>query len=120
MARTLANVLLEARYFIQDQVAPYRQSDEELEMYLKDAFGVMYTKRPDIFPPPTDGDGCSSAGVPEWDDLTEEFPLGNQWFRAAAYFVAASAEIKDEEHSSEGKAAFMFAQADKLMGISHG
>lgn len=115
MSRTLADVLTEARFFIQDQVDPYRQPDEELEMYLKDAFGVMYSKRPDIFPP--SDDGCSGS-VPTWSSLDEEFPLGVQWFRAMAFYVAASAEIKDDEHVSSGKADYLFAQADKLMGIS--
>ncbi len=115
MARKLSDVLLEARFFIQDTVVPYRQSDDELEMYLKDGFGVMYTQRPDIFP--SGDDGCLSA-IPEWEDLTEDFPLGMQWFRALAFYVAASAEIKDDEHVDNGRAAYLYAQADKLMGVA--
>ena len=117
MARKLSDVLVEARYYLQDTYEPYRQSDAELEMYLQDAFGHMYLLRPDIFPatdPP-----CGDP-IPTWASLDEDFPLSGQWFRAAALHVAGAAELKDDEHVSNGKAAEFFARSEHSLGIGMG
>ena len=111
---TLADILQEARHYLQDNVAPLRQTDAELELYLKGAFSELYRYRPDVFP----ANGCSVT-LPSWHHLSEEFPLGPQWSTGMAYFVAASAELKDDEHVGEDrKSTYLFGRAYRAMGIT--
>ncbi len=114
---TLSDVIHESRYYIQDQREPYRQADDELERYLKQALGELYRYRPDIFP--TNTNGACVSGVPTWCNLSETFPLAEQWSLGISYFIAASAFLKDDEHSPEGSTAnYFFTLARRAMGVA--
>jgi len=103
---TYADVITRARHYLQDVIAPLRHTDAELELYLEDGLGEMYRLRPDAFP----STGCTSS-VPTWDDLSDTFPLGTQWVGPLAHWVAGNAELKDDPHATDGKAATMIGLA---------
>ena len=111
---TLQDVITRARHYLQDVVAPLRQEDAELELYLHDAFGDLYKVRPDIFPT---GDDPCAVPIPTWTDLTDAFPLNGQWLSTCALLVAGHAMLKDDEHTDSAQSNMMFSQAYRTMGI---
>jgi hypothetical protein len=92
-----ARIILIARHFLQDAVEPYRQSDAELLKYLKDGIGEIAHYRPDALPAGQYGP-CSNSetGFDSLDpavlDLMSAF-----WRRLLSYYVAGSAQLKDDE-----------------------
>ena len=95
---TYADVLTRARYYIQDVIPPLRQTDAELKLYLEDAIGEMFRMRPDAFP----SNGCTEPDITF--DLSDTFPYATRWLAPLAYWVAGSAELKDDSHVETGKA----------------
>jgi hypothetical protein len=110
---TYADVITRARHFLQDVVSPVRNTDAELELYLADGLGEMYRLRPDIFP----SAGCDDP-VPTWVTTADTFPLDSRWILPLAYFVAGNAELKDDPHATDGKAAALLSLAQRAWGVA--
>lgn len=112
---TIADVIDEARYYIQDTREPLRQDDDELLTYFRNGLAILYRYRPDVF---VASSGGPCEGVPELCRLSDPLPVSSEYSPALAYYVAASAELKDDEHVSSGRASYMFNLAYTTMGVS--
>ena len=101
MARTIQDLITEARGYIQDSESDYyRYSDADLVTYLNDAIFEIRRLRPDVFVNSFDTDVSQFTT----SNLSSNFPLPGQFFTATAYFIAGSAGLRDDEHVLEGRA----------------
>lgn len=101
MAKTIQDILDEARVYIQDEIEPYRYSDEDLVDYLNNGISEIRRIRPDFFV------GLFYSDLPQFtiSDLGEDYPLDEQTNTAITYFVAGNAALRDDEHVNDGRAA---------------
>lgn len=129
-AKTYQNAIDEARQLLQDTETPYRFSDTILLNKLNRALQELGRIRPDAFTNRFDTDSGDII-VPEVrsvdpeedtdpDELdidedsevaltdTIDFPM--MFYTAIVYFIVASAEILDDEFTTDGRAAMMMAQ----------
>lgn len=106
MARTIQQLLDEARSYIQDtDSSNYRYTNDDLVTYLNDAIYEVRRIRPDAFY------GSYGSPVDQFttNDLDENFPLDGIFFTATAYFIAGSAALRDDEHVNEGRSSALLA-----------
>lgn len=97
MARTVQDVIAHARIPLND-VAGERYLDAEMAAYVLDAFHEARSIRPDLFV------GQFLAAVPDELQLTDPFPLPDQFFRAVSEYVTGVAEMRDDEFAVDGRA----------------
>jgi hypothetical protein len=97
MARTVQDVIVRARIPLNDN-AGTRYPDGDMQAYVLDALHQARSVRPDLFV--TD----FTATVPDELQLTDPFPLPDQFFRAVVDFVTGSAEMRDDEFAVDGRA----------------
>lgn len=102
MARTIQDILNEARDYIQDtDTEVQRYSDADLIAYLNNGITEIRRIRPDFFVNSYDN------ALPRFttSTLTEDWPLEDQTDTAIAYFVAGSAALRDDENVLDGRAS---------------
>lgn len=110
MAKTVADAVTEARAILQDNDTPYRYSDADLVAYLND--GLLETRkiRPDLFRTYW---GTGDA-FPEFtsQDITDatDFPIDDMFFTPVVYFIAGTAELRDDEFTVDARAATLLNQ----------
>ncbi|MET0657254.1 MAG: hypothetical protein ABW110_03740 [Steroidobacteraceae bacterium] len=130
MAKTYADVITEARQLLQDTETPQRYSDTILLAKLNRALQELGRLRPDAFYDRFD-DETSTIIVPEvvlvdadpdtdpdelnvLEDgqvaLTDNFEAEMQFYTPMVYFITASAEILDDEFTTDGRASMLMAQ----------
>lgn len=97
MARTVQDVITKARIPLND-TAGDRYLDIEMTGYVLDALHQARSVRPDLFV------AAFTATVPDELELTDPFPLPDQFFRAVVDFVSGSAELRDDEFAVDGRA----------------
>lgn len=115
MAKTVADVLTVARYYIQDVREPFRQTDAELQRYLEMGLAEMFRRRPDLFA--SDSVNWCDLNSPELCGLGDALPIADGYAPALAFWVAANAELKDDEHVDQGRSEFLFNMAYRSMQI---
>lgn len=105
MARTIQQVITEARGYLQDTVEEYRYSDDSLIVYLNNAILETRRIRPDAFV------NAYDAAIPQFTtaDLAADLPIDSQFYTAIAYFVAGSASLQDDEHVVDSRATGLLA-----------
>lgn len=129
MAKTYANLLTEARQILQDTRTPYRYADDLLINGLNRGIQEMARIRPDAFwdrfdfttddilvfevvttdpLPDTDPTTISSTEDAQVA-LTDTFELSMQFYSPLVYFVAGSAELTDDEYSTDGRASMLLS-----------
>lgn len=101
MARTIGDVITEARSYIQDTVEEYRFTDADMVTYLNDALVEVKRLRPDFYI----GSYDSDVTVYTTSDFGTTFPINEQAYTPCAYFVAASASMRDDEHEVDARTA---------------
>ena len=95
---TYADIVAEARVLLQDSTAPYRYSDIELLVGTNDAVKMIRKVRPDVF--------YGQFGTAITDALlTDTFPIGLEYKKAARDFTVAHAQLRDSEDVIQTKAA---------------
>lgn len=99
---TLSDLVTEAREFLQDEVTPYRFSDDRIYRIINNAFAEAYRIRPDIFI------GVNFI-IPMYTpaDSATDFPLDRRYFPAFVDFVVATIEMADDEFTVDGRASTM-------------
>ena len=95
----LSDLIGQVRELVQDEVTPYRYSDDRLYRVLNNAFAEAYRIRPDIF---VDLDFTIPFVAPA--DSTDTFPLDQQFYTAFVDFVTATTELSDDEWTVDGRA----------------
>ncbi len=114
MPKTYGDILTEARVLLQDaDEDSYRDSQEVLVAKLNRALQELARLRPEAFDLlfTTDANG-GSLNVPEVTvaGLGTNFPLDMMFYTPLVYFVTASAELKDDEFTSDGRVSAMMSQ----------
>lgn len=130
MAKTYADIISESRDLLQDSRVPYRYTAETLLAALNRAMQELGRIRPDAFWDRFDTD-TSDIIVPEVVDtdpdpdddteevdvvedgevaLTDDIDFSPQFLSALVYYVVASAEIRDDEYTDDGRASMLMAQ----------
>ena len=121
MARTIADLITEARSYIQDTDEPYRYTDTDLIIYANDAMTEIRRIRPDYYYDlAVAAGGYDGYEVPQYtstDYTSSDFPLDQQAFTATAYFIAGSAALRDDEHTVDARATALLGLFEqKLAG----
>jgi hypothetical protein len=107
MAKTVEQILTDARYILQDEVIPYRNSVRDLLTALNGGLYELKRIRPDAW--------LSNLGVgvelPQYTDdpldLAMVIPINPMFYQGLIYFVAGYAELKDDEYTVNSRAALL-------------
>lgn len=93
----VSSLIIEAREHIQDLVAPYRYSDDALVRYLNTGVQLARTDRPDYFLAELTTPLTSYA-------LNSTLAVDSQLEPLLVYFIAGSAELRDDEFAEDSRA----------------
>lgn len=120
MARTIPDVITEARKLLQDtRASSYRYSDAYLIGLLNLALQEIYRLRPDAFI------GCCTdedIAVPTYveadaADNTKTFPIDAIFFLATVYHIVGNAQLADDEFADDNRAIVLLRSfRDMLVG----
>lgn len=108
---TVQNIIDDARVILQD-TAKTRYTDAQLINGCNYALFTINRLRPDLF--------FSSIGSPQTALVAgSTFPLPPQFEPVVSNYVAARAELRDDEYSVDGRAAALLAEfKNALLGVS--
>lgn len=102
---TIADLVTEARALVNDERAPYRDTDQKFVAAVNRAMNELKRLRPDAFYELFDDD--LDVAVPEYTTSnmgTSSFPADMIFWTSVLYFVAGSIELKDDEFTADGRA----------------
>lgn len=115
MAWTISDAISRVREILQDEDAEeYRYTDESLIGVFNVAVLSLREKRPDAF--------IVGQPITEYTtaDLTAEFPVPLTFYTPITYFVAAYAELRDDEFTTGGRAILLMAKFNEdVMGVAN-
>lgn len=110
--RLIDDVISGARGILLDRDATVRYSDADLVSALNMAMDTCYTVRPDAFI------SLFSSGIPHYTaaslGTSIAFPLDDIFFSPFILFVVGWAELREEEYSSEGRAATFLSASKQI------
>lgn len=133
MAKTWQNVLDEARVILKDQLPTARYTDPILLAVLNRGLQELGRLRPDAFyeffnvddivvvevvTTDSDPDDDTDEFDPVEDGqiaLTANFNIPMMFYTALVYWVAASAELTDDEFTDDGRASMLMAQFKQMV-----
>ena len=107
MAKTVEKILSDARYILQDEVIPYRNSVNDLLTALNSGLYELKRIRPDAW--------LSNLGIgvelPQYTDdpldLAMVIPINPMFYQSLIYFVSGYAELKDDEYTVDTRASLL-------------
>lgn len=109
MARTIGELLLEARGVLQDVVqqqaaGAFRYSDADMISYFNDALLQARSKRPDAFL-----DMGLRNAVPQYTtaDTAVVFPIDMAYWSAFLFYIIGMCEIREDTFSDDSRAVTM-------------
>lgn len=108
MARLVSHLLGRVREILQDQDGT-RYPQTELLGYMGDAVIEARSIRPDLFV------GRYATPIVDVTDPAAAFPLPDQFFPAVCFYVAARAELRDDEFAVDGRAAMLLSTLGKKL-----
>lgn len=120
MAKTIADVVTEARQMLQDAREPFRHTQVYLVSLMNTAFLEVYRERPDAYM------GCcgDDIEVPSYTegDLTANpvppFPIDERlFFQAVVYHIVANAQLQDDEFAVDGRAVTLIQTFRTMLGM---
>ena len=115
MARTIQSLVDEVRRLTQDQVTPYRYSDDSIAALTTDFFGELQRQRPDAFVPYT-VDSTTPEVVPA--NFSDPWPVSEQFFKSGVLYVFGYLELADDEHANTQRAEAALTRSSAiLMGV---
>ena len=105
---TAAKIVARARVLLQDTISPYRYTDADLVASLSEAMLEVRRLRPDLF---------LSISVPEFTAVdSTALAIDEQYRVAVLHYVVGDAQLRDEEDTSDARAAaFMQSFRAKLL-----
>lgn len=105
MARTVGSCIQNARVILQDLQQPFRVSDDEMYSIFSNAVTEARRLRPDLF--------FASLRSPLLEytsaNATDAFPVDEQYYRAFVDYIVSEAETRNEEYTTDARAAAMLA-----------
>ncbi len=95
----ISDLIIQVRELLQDNVVPYRYSDDRLYRTLNSAFTEAYRIRPDIFV-------TLKFQIPFLtpSNSADTFQLDQQFYAAFVDFVTAMTEFSDDEWTVDARA----------------
>jgi len=108
--RTVGEAVTQAREILQDEDdTAYRYSDSQLVSYFNNCTAELKRVRPDIF--------IFGEALPSFTDgeLTEYFPFPQQYFQSFIYFMAGTAELRDDEFTVDSRAMTLIGRSTAMM-----
>jgi len=98
---TVQNYLDRARALLQDTVEPYRYPSDDLVQALNMAIMECRRIRPDIMM------DFFATDLPEFSlvELTAAVPIDKQYRTAFVYYITGHAQLRDEEETTDARAA---------------
>lgn len=107
MAKSVEQILSGARYILQDEVLPYRNSVNDLLSALNGGLYELKRIRPDAW--------LANFGIgqelPQYTDtpldLAMVIPINPMFYQSLIYFVAGYAELKDDEYTVDSRASLL-------------
>jgi len=133
MAKTWQNVIDEARVILQDTESPFRlpttaltaklnRGLQELRRLRPDAFWDMFDRddvtAPEIVALDLDTDDEPDEFDPDEDGqvgLSADFNLDLMFYAPLVYWVVSSAELVDDEFTTDGRAAMLMQQFKQMV-----
>jgi hypothetical protein len=116
MARTIGDCITNVRVLLQDAIAPYRNTDEELYAIFNNAMSEVRRLRPDLF--------LTALRTPMTTYTTASatlaFPIDEQFYRAVLDYCVSEAETRNDEFTTDSRAASllqMFHQRLTTMAV---
>lgn len=111
MALTVQQVVDRARSLMQDEQTPYRFTDPQLLNAINDAMLEALRLRPDLF-----------VGV-EYDPpaivgLGDTVQIPSRYVNAIVYFVVGYLMLREDEFTSDARAATMLSAAKAALGFA--
>lgn len=97
-----------ARTLLQDSVAPYRYSDDDLVTNLNLAIFEARTRRPDLF--------LTVASLPQFTtNGSTAVSLDQQYRLPMVYFMCGLAQLRDEESTQDARSAVFMNRFTALL-----
>lgn len=94
----LSEAVTDIRGILQDEEVPYRYPDAVLRAGLNDGLSIAYANRPDLFI-------GAFTGPPRVTAATGELPFEAMYQPALIRYAAGWAEMRDDEFTTDGRAA---------------
>lgn len=119
MARTIAEVIFQARLLLQDTRAEsYRYSDAHLMHYFNSAMADARRLRADLFlDTETAGSTWESAPTFSVGQINSTFPIDDGYFSAVAEYIVGLCNMEDDEFVVDGRAVALLNRfAQRLVG----
>lgn len=108
---TVEELVERTRILVQDTVSPYRYPDTDMLIALNDGLKEVRRMRPDLFL-------VLSGSVPEFTAVdSTEVLIDDQYLVPISYFMAGWVTLREEEETTEARAAsFIQSFHSKLLG----
>lgn len=103
--KTVEQLVRDTRRILQDEVLPYRNSQNDLLSHLNNGLYELKRLRPDAW--------LTYFGkpLPEYTDspadLATVIPINPVFFQGLVYWMAGYTELQDDEYSVDGRAALL-------------
>jgi len=114
--RTLGQLVTEARKVLSDTVVPYRYTESAMYDYINNLQYEIKRIRPDCYI----GNYNSDLPIYTETDSAVEIPFPSILFQAAVWYIAGSAELRDDEHTVEGRATSMISVFNNTLTTTPG
>ena len=102
----------EVRRLIQDRDTPYRTSDDDLAALTTQYLRELFRVRPDAYVPYSTSTPLPTITAADFDT---DWPVGEQFYPAATYYVAGHVELQDDEHVNSGRASGFVERAYQML-----
>lgn len=103
--KTVEQIINGARRILNDEVAPYRNSQDDLLSFLNNGLWELKRLRPDAWL------GYFGKDLPEYadnpTDLAVQIPINPVFYQQLIYFITGYAELKDDEFTIDNRAAIL-------------
>lgn len=120
MARTIAELIDQARRVVQDERTEFqRHSDDKIISYFNNAIADARRQRPDLFLTVSTDNLWGDWPLYTTDDITDEteFPLDLMYFSAFVEYLGGMLGIEDDEYSNDGRAAALLNRFTQKMAM---
>lgn len=107
MARTIAEVITNCRYMLQDEDADnYRYADGRLYATMNAVFGEVWRLRQDLFL-------ASDFTLKSYlvSDAGDAFPIDNSYFQAVVNLIVGYVQLENDAITPDGKAMTLVSMA---------
>lgn len=114
MAKTLDNVVDEARLMLKDRRAPYRYTDTDVLESINSGFREIKATRPDIYLSPA-GNIPLPSYVPADIGTLVAFPIDEIFFLPLVFFTVGKLQLGDDEFTLDNRAMTLMSSFRRML-----